>query len=51
MKRITIDLLQGLTPQQKSLIMFLCEQKNYNPMGFDVDVDNNRIFYMGQEVK
>lgn len=50
-KEKTFDILEGLTDDQKEVIKFLVEKQGYNPMGFDVLVEENRIFYFGKEVK
>lgn len=47
---IVIDILEGLKEHQKIIIKHLVNEKGYNPMGFSVLVDDDRIFYMGKEL-
>jgi len=49
-KIITIDLLEGLTIAQKVIIRYLVEEKGFNPLGFVVLVEEDRIFYYGEEI-
>lgn len=48
-RKIKIDLLEGLTNSQKTIVKCLA-RKGYSPMGFVVDVPNDRIFYMGRQI-
>jgi hypothetical protein len=49
-KELVIDLLEGLTEAQKTIVKFLVEKHNFNPMGFDVYVKENRILYFKNDI-
>jgi hypothetical protein len=44
---IEIDLLEGLTNNQKHMIKGLVATGQYSPMGFTVNINTNDVWYMG----
>ena len=45
-----LNIFEGLTEQQKDIIVFLVEKRNHNPLGFNVLVNEDKIYYFGQEI-
>jgi hypothetical protein len=44
---IEIDILEGLTENQKHMIKGLVATGQYSPMGFTVNITNGDVWYMG----